>query len=64
MSILPKDWIPFSDAVDFIEKHTLESGNSFILEEWDCKYINARIDMRTGMVRLSPGNVLEETNNG
>jgi hypothetical protein len=29
---------------------------SFVMGRWDCKYVNLRIDMRTGAAILSPGN--------
>lgn len=35
-------------------------GGVFITANWDCKYIDARIDMRTGAVYLKPGNLLGE----
>jgi hypothetical protein len=36
------------------------SGSTFIIQHWGCKYIDARIDMRTGSVYLAPGNAPQD----
>lgn len=50
-------WQPFS-ALEELKRHTLASGDNLCMANWDAKYINARIDMRTGNVLLSEGNIL------
>jgi hypothetical protein len=53
---LPAGWITLGQAYNFLRARILADGDHFILDHFDCKYINARIDMRTGKVLLAPGN--------
>jgi hypothetical protein len=53
---LPQDWISFADGFEFLQSRLAVKNPEFMLENWNCKYINARIDMRTGVMRLQPGN--------
>lgn len=54
---LPQGWIPLGQGFGWIADRLMLKTPEFILNNWDCKYVNARIDMRTGSVRLEPGNV-------
>lgn len=54
---LPEGWISLERAYQFLRERLSIDGSDFITERWDCKYINARVDMRTGRVLLTPGNV-------
>lgn len=56
MSITTGKWIGFIEAVGQLEKHLACNGSNFILDNWKFKYVNARIDMRTGSTLLEPGN--------
>ncbi len=51
------EWQPLDAAASAIRERTLASGSDFLQRNWDCKYLDARIDMRTGAVRLVPGNL-------
>lgn len=61
---LPRSWITLAEAYNFLRSRILADGDEFILASFDCKYINARIDMRTGKVLLTPGNTTETTEGG
>lgn len=51
-------WQPLEEVLPKLrERMALNDGAEFITQHWDCKYIDARIDMRTGAVFLKPGNV-------
>lgn len=50
------EWWPLRDAVEWLTQRLICNGSRFVLDNWDCKYIDARIDMRTGAVLLRPGN--------
>jgi hypothetical protein len=58
---LPEGWISLSQGFDWIADRLMVKTPEFVIKNWDCKYINARIDMRTGKVLLTPGNVRSET---
>lgn len=51
------EWWPLRDAVEWLTQRLICNGSRFVLDNWNCKYIDARIDMRTGAVLLRPGNV-------
>ena len=51
------DWQPLRTAILALEERMMTRDPQFILDHWDCKYVDARIDMRTGAVYLKPGNV-------
>jgi len=51
------NWDNHIDTVcAFVNTHTMASGSKFALDNWECKYINFRVDMRTGNVSLYEGN--------
>ena len=54
---LPKGWISFDAAGKFINANLMTTTPRFVLDNWTCKYINMRVDMRTGAVILSKGNL-------
>jgi hypothetical protein len=46
---IPEDWIPIDEAIKFIKDNLMVKGSRFILDNWNYKYIDLRIDMRTGL---------------
>ncbi len=48
--------MPWQTALLQLEKHFMCNGSNFVVENWKFKYVNARIDMRTGYMRLEAGN--------
>ena len=50
------EWLPLSEVVREINKNIMPNNPKFVLGNWDCKYINIRVDMRTGMALVKPGN--------
>lgn len=55
---LPQGWITFEEFSKWVQDRVMANGKQgveFVLSNWNCKYVNARIDMRTGFVHLSPG---------
>jgi hypothetical protein len=49
-------WVPLHEVLPLLrERMAVNDGGRFILARWDCKYLNLRLDMRTGMVRIEPG---------
>lgn len=48
--------VEFDSAVLALRQRMMFRDPKFVLDNWDCKYIDARIDMRTGAVWLKPGN--------
>lgn len=56
----PANWITLEEAVQWIQPRLLANGSSFIHSNWDCKYVNVRVDMRTGFAFIMPGNTHEE----
>lgn len=54
----PEAWLPLSEGFRWIRDRLLANdGGKWALESFSQrKYINARIDMRTGSVYLTPGN--------
>lgn len=59
MSVLPTmEWARFDHALPLIrERLAVNDGGKFILDNWNCKYLDVRIDMRTGNLFIKPGNV-------
>lgn len=55
-SLRLNEWQPLASALPAITERLAANGSDFILNHWDCKYLDARIDMRTGSVRLTAGN--------
>lgn len=49
-------WIGLGDATKVIYENSIAGGGDLMTRDLSCKYLNARIDMRTGNVRLMPGN--------
>lgn len=54
------EWVPFEETIEALRERMMVNGSLWILDEWKAKYINARIDMRTGQIRLTFGNALGE----
>jgi hypothetical protein len=50
-----REWLPFDQAMASLRQHQMINGSMRALEDWSLKYIDARVDMRTGQVYLSPG---------
>lgn len=51
-------WMPLGELLaELTPRMGANDGGTFILEHWDWKYANVRIDMRTGMAYVVPGNV-------
>lgn len=50
-----QEWNDLS-AIDAIKAMTMAVDTRPVLENWNLKYIDARIDMRTGSVLLKEGN--------
>ena len=53
---LPEGWHDLGRQVAWIRERLMTNDPSFVMGRWDCKYVNLRIDMRTGAAILSPGN--------
>ncbi|WP_026610722.1 hypothetical protein [Methylocaldum szegediense] len=53
---IPKGWIPLIEAVDFVNKNIMSKNPRFVLDNWDHKYTHIRVDMRTGLAIILPGN--------
>jgi hypothetical protein len=54
-SLLGK-WLPLDDVLPTLrENMAVNDGGVFILERWDCKYIDIRLDMRVGATYARPG---------
>lgn len=52
------EWHSLTDAFSaIVERLAANDGGKFILDNWNCKYIDVRIDMRTGNTYIQPGNV-------
>lgn len=49
-------WIGLGDAIQQVHQNSIVGGGDLMTRDLSCKYLNARIDMRTGNVRLMPGN--------
>ena len=54
MSQIPEGWHPFKEVISFIYANLMSRNPKFVLDNWDYKYINIRIDMRTGNTRIMP----------
>ncbi len=52
---IPQGWIPLKDAVKFVNDN-LMTKTKFTLDNWDYKYTNIRVDMRTGHATIQAGN--------
>lgn len=58
MSVLPMEaWVPLAEVMPLLAERMMVNGSNWIIGEWKCKYIDARIDMRTGCVYLKAGNL-------
>lgn len=53
------EWQPLHQAEIRIRERLMTTNPEFVLRNWDCKYINMRVDMRTGNVVMTPGNIHE-----
>ena len=50
-------WVRFEDMVKELDpKYSFRDGGKFLLDNWDCKYLDMRLDVRTGAVYIKPGN--------
>lgn len=52
---IPEGWIPFNEAIDFVKKNFMFVNSRFVLDNFDYKYTELRVDMRTGDVFIKPG---------
>lgn len=59
-SIVFGEWVPIDQAYNFLTERVMLKNPRFILDNWDCKYISIRVDMRTGMALVNPGNLLDD----
>lgn len=50
------EWVPLGEALRGIEARFMFRDPRFVLDNWDCKYLDVRIDMRTGSAYVKPGN--------
>lgn len=58
MTLPLHEWVSLTEILPLLrERMAINDGGKFILGDWTCKYLDARIDMRTGAVYLKPGNV-------
>ena len=49
-------WQPLNDLLLQLQgRLSVHDGGAFILEHWDCKYIDIRLDMRVGATYARPG---------
>jgi hypothetical protein len=53
---VPEGWMLLQTAVDFVKEHTMDVDTRFVLDNWEYKYLNIRVDMRTGMATIQPAN--------
>lgn len=60
MTIQINMWMPLDQAVTMLKEHMLFSGNNFVLDNLEYKYVDARIDMRMGSITLRPGNKVSD----
>ncbi len=57
---LPEGWLDANEQLKWLRQRMMFNNPDFVLQDWDCKYVNMRIDMRTGAAILSPGNRLPD----
>lgn len=53
---IPDGWIPLNDAVEFVTNNLMRKTN-FALDNWEYKYTNIRVDMRTGRAIIQAANI-------
>lgn len=53
--VLPEGWLDVDQQIAWLKERMMFNDPRFVLDNWDCKYVNLRIDMRTGAAILSPG---------
>lgn len=46
----------FEAGVEFLSSRLAVAGSPYVREHWDCKYLDVRVDMRTGSMLIQPGN--------
>jgi hypothetical protein len=55
---VPSGWIPIETCLAWIKPRLMVSGDQrYVLDNWDCKYVEIRVDMRTGLATMRPGNL-------
>jgi hypothetical protein len=50
------NWMPFDAGVKFLADHLMVNEATWVLRHWNCKYVDVRVDMRTGSMLIRPGN--------
>jgi hypothetical protein len=54
--LLLNQWQPLNDLLPRLrERMAVNDGGKFILENWNCKYVEIRLDMRIGVAYVIPG---------
>jgi hypothetical protein len=52
-----REWVVLDRILPALRhRYAVNNGASFISQHWDCKYLNLRLDMRTGQCYITPGN--------
>lgn len=57
---IPEDWIQLEAAMELINRNLMYNNPRGVLDDWEAKYLNLRIDMRTGATLIRRGNVSKE----
>lgn len=48
------NWMPFEAGVEFLNSRLMKIDPSYVLKNWEMKYIEVRVDMRTGAMLIRP----------
>ncbi len=51
---VPEDWVSLGEAMEWVKNHVKDVD--FLVNNWDYKYTELRVDLRTGLVKIAPGN--------
>jgi len=55
---IPQGWNGLQSNIQFIIDNLMVNNTRFVLDNWDYKYINLRVDMRSGSSLIKAGNLL------
>ena len=58
---IPQGWIPLEQGIEWIKQHSMLTKPSFVLNNWEYKYLMLRIDMRTLSCRILPGDRYDDS---
>lgn len=50
------NWMPFEAGVEFLSQRLMTASADWLPNHWECKYLDVRVDMRTGAMLIRPGN--------